>query len=158
MYTNKINGKRYIGQTARDVEERHRQHLYQHDTYFDRALDKYGANNFSLEILHDNVYDIEELNQLEEYYINKYDTFESGYNLNRGGDNKTRFSEKDRDKIINLIQNTNLSLFQIGEQTGYSVYTVSDINNGNTCLVQIFNIRYEKNVVQRDITMKIMKK
>lgn len=132
MYTNKINGMKYIGQTTRKLKTRHLQHLSQHDTYFDRALDKYGADNFSLEVLQDNIDDVEELNKLEEYYINKYNTFEEGYNLNRGGDNKTRFSEEDRDKIIDLIQNTNLSFFQIGEQTGFSIYTISDINNGNT--------------------------
>lgn len=132
MYTNKINGKSYIGQTIRPLKVRHWQHLSQHETYFDRALAKYGKENFTLEVLEDGIYDLDELNKKEEYYISKYDTFHSGYNLNRGGNNKTYFSEEDRNKIISLLQNTNLSLKEIGEKTGYTIYTISEINTGKT--------------------------
>lgn len=132
MYTNKINGKRYIGQTTRPLKKRHQQHLSQHDTYFDKALAKYGEENFVLEVLEDNIFDEIELNKKEEYYISQYDTFNYGYNLNRGGENKTRFSEQDRDIIINYLQNTLLSMKEIGEKTGYSIYTISDINKGLT--------------------------
>lgn len=132
MYTNKINNKKYIGQTIRPLQKRHAQHLSQHDTYFDRVLAKYGEENFILEILEDNIFDEQELNDKEEYYIAKYDTFNSGYNLNRGGNNKTRFSEEDRDAIIQLLQDTTLTMEEIGEKQGYSVYTVGDINNGYT--------------------------
>lgn len=132
MYTNKINGKRYVGQTTRTLEKRHCQHLFQHESYFDRALQKYGEDNFTLEILADNIVDIDELNRLEEYYIEKYDTFNNGYNLNRGGNNQTRFSKEDRDRIIDLLIHSNLSFQEISEQTGYGFYTISSINRGET--------------------------
>lgn len=130
LYTNKINGMQYIGQTTRDIKTRHWQHLSQKETYFDRALQKYGKDNFELTILEDNIFDVDELNKKEEYYIEKYDTFNSGYNMTRGGENRTRFSEEDRDKITSLIISTNFPFTEIGKQTGYSVYTVSDINQG----------------------------
>ena len=132
MYTNKINGKRYVGQTICHLQKRHQQHLCQHETYFDRALAKYGEENFSLEVLQDDISEVEELNRLEEFYIQKYDTFNNGYNMDRGGNNRTRFSKKDRDTILDLLKNSNLSMMQIGEKTGYSVYTISDINTGET--------------------------
>ena len=132
MYTNKINGKRYVGQTTRTLEKRHYQHLFQHESYFDRALQKYGKDNFTLEILADDITNIDELNRLEEYYIEKYDTFNNGYNLNRGGENRTRFSKEDRDKIIDLLINTKLSFSEIGEQTGYGFFTISNINSRET--------------------------
>ena len=132
MYTNKINGKQYIGQTTRSLKKRHWQHMSQDECYFDRALKKYGANNFELTILEDNIFDEQILNELEIYYIDKFDTFNNGYNMNRGGDNKTRFNKDDRDNIADLIQNTNMSFKEIGERTGYSIWTISDINNGKT--------------------------
>ena len=58
MYTNKINGKRYIGQ-AKDFNNRHRRHINSsHDsnrkrdynTPFHRAIRKYGIENFEIKI------------------------------------------------------------------------------------------------------------
>lgn len=132
MYTNKINGKQYIGQTTRTLKKRHWQHMSQNKCYFDRAIKKYGADNFELTILEDNVFDERILNERETYYIDKFDTFNNGYNMNRGGDNKTSFNKNDRDNIADLIQNTNMSFKEIGECTGYSIWTISDINNGKT--------------------------
>lgn len=140
IYTNKINGKQYIGQTSCSLKKRHIQHLHQNETYFDKALKKYGFENFNLDILEDNIFDAEELNQKEIYYIDKFDTFNNGYNMTRGGNNGTRFNEKDRDIIINLIKNTSLSFKEIGEKTGYTIYTISSINQGNTLPVE--NITY----------------
>ena len=149
MYTNKINNKKYIGQTTRSLKIRHQQHLSQCDTYFDKALHKYGENNFSLEILEDNIDDIKVLNQKEEYYIQLYNTFEDGYNLNRGGDNRTRFSVKDRDYIIYLLKNTTLTSVEIAEKVGYSVYTINDINTGNTFPVSTENYPIRKHGCRR---------
>lgn len=132
MYTNKINGKKYIGQTIGSLKKRHSQHICQNETYFDRALNKYGAENFELEIIEDNIFDENELNDKEIYYINKFDTFNNGYNMTRGGNNGTKFNEEDRDKIINLIKNTSMSFKEIGEKTGYTIYTISSINQGET--------------------------
>lgn len=90
--TNKINNKKYIG-LSEDIYNRwshHRHHLNNgtHDNeYLQRAWDKYGADNFEFEII--TVCKPEELNELEKYYIDKFDTFNNrnnGYNLQSGGD------------------------------------------------------------------------
>lgn len=132
MYTNNINGKKYVGQTTRPLKIRHWQHLSQDIGYIDRALKKYGVKNFTLTILEDNIDDINELNKKEVYYIDKYNTFNDGYNLNRGGDNQTSFSYELRDAIIYQLKYTNKTSRQIAQELGCSVYTIHEVNVGYT--------------------------
>lgn len=87
--TNKVNGKSYIGQTRYTVEFRWRQHQHKKDnTYFHNAIHKYGIENFTVETLEE--CNIEDLDSKEIYYIAKYDTFNSGYNLTIGGEGKRK--------------------------------------------------------------------
>lgn len=82
--TNKINGKIYIGQ-SKNVERRWREHLRSKDnTPIHCALRKYGPENFNFEILAE--CDKDELNRLEQFYIQEYDCMSPrGYNLTPGG-------------------------------------------------------------------------
>ena len=108
--TNKINGKKYVGQTVFSLEKRRRQHindaLSNKDTYhFHNALRKYGPDNFEWTILH-KCSIIEELNMLEMYYIRLYNTFEKGYNLTLGGDGVVGFehSEELKKKMSDALK------------------------------------------------------
>ena len=47
VFKNKVNGKMYVGQTQRTFAIRTKQHLSRQDTYFDKALAKYGLDNFT---------------------------------------------------------------------------------------------------------------
>ena len=88
MIKNKIDGKMYIGQAV-NIEKRWRQHCGGcYDTYIDRAIQKYGKDNFELIILRECKNDSILLNELEQYYIKKYNTYEDKYhyNLTPGGD------------------------------------------------------------------------
>ena len=112
-YTNKINGKVYIGKTANL-----RRRLWEHenttktkDTAFGRALKKYGYNNFELDILIKikRIKDKQKLNtildNLERYYIKKYNSYHFGYNLTRGGDGSigiTQSAETRRKKSVSM--------------------------------------------------------
>lgn len=88
--TNKVNGKVYIGQTRRSLEERVAGHIKRaesgYKTHFYNAIRKYGVDAFDWEIIctADNK---ETLNELETYYITKYDSINSGYNMVDGGNN-----------------------------------------------------------------------
>lgn len=87
--TNKINGKKYIGQTKFDDDRRIKEHFHIADTtdrnlYLYNSIRKYGKENFDIEILKDNLPE-EELDKWEIYYIGLYDTFEHGYNNTIGG-------------------------------------------------------------------------
>ena len=90
IVTNKINKKSYIGKTVYSLAHRRSQHtsnIKDNTTiYFQRAILKYGKNNFKWNILWEGICSKEWLSELEKYYIYFYDTFNSGYNMTRGGD------------------------------------------------------------------------
>ena len=92
-YENLINHMVYIGQ-AIDLEKRHKKHLtniydeqHQEDIY--KAFREFGINNFSYEILEQfEDFDLEKINNLECYYINKFNSLKpNGYNMVPGGTN-----------------------------------------------------------------------
>lgn len=93
MYTNNINNKKYIGQTKRDILVRAGSggSGYEECTLFYNAIKKYGWNAFSCTILEDNIENIVDANDREEYYISLYNTTDTkfGYNLQSGGNNRT---------------------------------------------------------------------
>ena len=92
--TNIVNGKIYVGQTVRTLEERKQQHIRVaksgHKNHLYNAMRKYGIENFKFEKICD-VDNIEDLNILERYYIAKYNCIKGGYNMVDGGDNNIMF-------------------------------------------------------------------
>lgn len=96
-YTNLINGKKYVGQTI-NPDQRYNQHKSSafnendkdYDTPLHRAFRKYGYDNFDYNVLLI-AEDINILNELEVYYIEKYDCkIPNGYNILDGGLNSER--------------------------------------------------------------------
>lgn len=88
MYTNRLDGKRYIGKST-DIEARRQKHLRNakdgRESYFYNALRKYGLKQFDFEVLEE--CSEEELNEREKHYIDLYNTlYPNGYNLTPGGD------------------------------------------------------------------------
>lgn len=82
--TNLLNGKVYIGQSIRDIQQRFIRHINDSlnnklDTHFARAIRKYGEDNFIIELI-DTADSQDELNQKEQYWIRYYDSVRSGYN------------------------------------------------------------------------------
>lgn len=86
MYVNKVNGRKYIGQSV-NFNRRHREHLNKDGLLIEKAIKKYGISNFEIIILEEDLNSVEEMNNLERYYIEKYETLVSqgGYNIQRGG-------------------------------------------------------------------------
>lgn len=104
------SGKAYIGQTRYEDKRKsnHRRKTQNKDTYFGRALKKYGYDNFKYEVLFeiyslDKKRTIEMLNYMEIYYIEKYDTYNCGYNSTTGGF-VTTISEETKLKISNSLK------------------------------------------------------
>jgi group I intron endonuclease len=86
--TNIINNKCYIGQTIQAFNIRKMNHKAQSkrsNGYFQRAINKYGWDNFIWEVVCE-CESRDNLNEMEKYYINFYDSFNNGYNLTTGGD------------------------------------------------------------------------
>lgn len=97
--TNNINGKIYIGQTIRELEVRIKEHKRHKDTIMGKVFDKYGIDNFTIEII-DIADNIEELNDKEIYWISYYDSTnkDKGYNLCNGGDNTSGYKHTEKSK------------------------------------------------------------
>ena len=94
-FTNLINGKSYVGQSV-NLENRKRSHLSSSkspkasdcNVNFHKALREFGEENFSYEILEEipsEEYSSFLLDELEIYYIKKYNTLKEGYNMTPGG-------------------------------------------------------------------------
>lgn len=132
--TNKINGKSYIGQSI-DIVQRWRSHRikayntaeYNYPLY--RAIRKYGIENFTFEVIQE--CSKEQLNELEQYYINYFNTFSDGYNQTLGGDSTSfKLASEQVLGIIKDLQETNLSQLKIAEKWGVHENTVQTINVG----------------------------
>ena len=84
-FKNKTNGKIYVGQTINTFRYRTMQHLRSNQTYFDKALNKYGIEGFEYKII-DTAQNPVELNKKEIYWIDKLNSLKpNGYNLCAGG-------------------------------------------------------------------------
>lgn len=115
--TNKVNGKVYIGQSIRSIEQRFQRHINDAvnnilDTHFARAIRKYGKENFYIELVEtcDNQ---TELNLREQYWIRKYDSINNGYNETDatskcGGNKYMSKTESEMKEISEKISKTKL--------------------------------------------------
>lgn len=106
---NIINNKCYIGQTnnLKGRWIKHRNFLRKnkhHNKHLQAAWNKYGEKNFLFETLEK--CPINELDEKEIYYIDKYKTYINGYNLDKGGKGVRGYkhTEEELKKMI-AIQN-----------------------------------------------------
>ena len=81
--TNNVNGKFYIGQTKKSVEERFKKHYYNakygSNTYLYKSMRKYGFENFSISVIEQT----ENLNEREVFWISELNP---EYNMTSGGE------------------------------------------------------------------------
>ena len=106
---NLINNKYYIGK-SKDILHRFSQHKYylNNNNHINKHLqnswNKYGIESFEFSILEE----CEEalLNEREKYWIEYFNSFENGYNLDKGGEGVLGFKHT-KDQIIKMrkIQN-----------------------------------------------------
>lgn len=89
--TCKLNEKSYVGKTARSLEVRITEHLYNSRTrrnksYIDNAIGKYNWKNFTVEVL-EICQTLEQLNEREKFWIRELNCKKpNGYNLTDGGE------------------------------------------------------------------------
>ena len=113
--------KCYIGQTINLVERK--RSLYNPNKYYsghklDNAIKKYGIENFQYEIIIQIVESSKEklrekLDELEKFYIEKYDSYNNGYNMTLGGsgskgcfqteESKRKISEKTKGRKGSML-------------------------------------------------------
>lgn len=162
--TNIQNNKCYIGQTIRPIQDRFHRHINDAmnnilDTHFARAIRKYGKNNFKIEEI-DSANSQEELNKKEQYWIQHYNSVETGYNetdaISKCGGNtyksktpeemenikrkirKTKLNEKNpmarKIRRINILTNEEKTF-----NTIISCAQACGIKNGKTSITQRLN-------------------
>lgn len=133
---NNINHKVYIGQST-NIELRWRHHRSPDPTIRSiyplyRAIDKYGIENFSFDIIEE--CKKEELDEKEIYWINFYNSFNEGYNQTSGGQ-----GAKDSGRVLNLeqvqeirkeLQSFNKTEKEIAKEYGVSENLIVGINTG----------------------------
>ena len=117
VITNIINGKKYIGQTFKNISERFKSFPYSHNVAIQKDVRTFGFESFEVEIIP--CY-LDSLNWMESYLIKTFDTTnpEKGYNSKEGGGNSIpeygsieRLSDEDLEsyyKFYNVLFDTRI--------------------------------------------------
>ncbi|QIW89883.1 homing endonuclease [Bacillus phage Izhevsk] len=172
--TNLTNNKIYIGKT-KNLSYRKYTHKCQaltrdSNTYFHKAIRKYGWENFKWEVIDETETD-EELNEKESYWIEKYNSNIQtvGYNMSNGGEGnaligelnpmygkshsdetKRKMSEKMKGKTHSSEAKKKIGEAKQGENHPLSVLTEDDVREikkmlNNGCkqkeIMEKFNIK-----------------
>lgn len=140
---NKFNNKVYIGQT---VNPNQRWSQYKsavkkipNSQLITKAMDKYGFDNFWMEILEHNV---ENYDEREQYWIHYYNSIvPNGYNLADGGKGSGNgiyspsAAIKDEETLLKLIDEIiigEISLKQLAKKYQISYNIINEINQGHS--------------------------
>ena len=98
------------------------------------AFQKYGLENFDYDIIeHSNYFTRDELNQKEIYYIEKYNSYQNGYNMNKGGNYTSglkKLTDEQAHEIQNILITTRMTFEEISKKYCIQISTISYINNG----------------------------
>ena len=97
---NLINGKEYIGQTTNSISYRFSSHCKENrNRHISNSIKTYGKDNFSIEEIC-SAQSKEDLNFLESFFVNHYNTmYPNGYNHRAGGNQNGICSEELKRKI-----------------------------------------------------------
>lgn len=151
-----INHKGYVGQTRRTIHLRWKQHCQKSaekwsTTYaFDRAIKKYGKDNFTVQQIDFIIADTKEeltlkLNKSEKAYIKKYHTHitENGYNLTWGGeDREYKMLPVDVYDYFGNLLGTYESGVMASDITGASTTEIWKVCNGIQVFAKGYIFRY----------------
>ena len=142
-YTNKKNGKIYIGRST-NIIRRKWEHYHNPSPYsfFDQTLIQIGEDCFDFEIIEE--CSAEELRDKEKYWIKFYnccvlDNKQGGYNLTHGGEEYrseenpwAKLSMVQVNEIIEKLINTKISIQNLAKEYNVHYNTISDINRCKT--------------------------
>lgn len=160
---NLINNKIYIGSTI-DLRRRsinHRSCLKNgnsHSLYLQRAINKYGIDNFRIEVIK-LIDDISLVREFEEFYINFFDSVNNGYNAHSRVVANDYLAESSKVSILCYDLEGNFiiefkSIVEACNVTGYSNVGVYDVCMGYVGKCNDYIFRYKKN---KNFPLKIKK-
>jgi group I intron endonuclease len=85
LITNINNGKSYVGYTKKQPVIRFKEHCRGNDRFkLPRAIKKHGQESFVVETIYQSK-DLFHIRNMENFFIEEYDTITSGYNIAKGG-------------------------------------------------------------------------
>ena len=96
LISNDVNSKVYVGQTIQSLNKRFTGHCCYSKSdksanmYIKRAIHKYGKDKFHITLIEECPINL--LNDREKYWISFYDSYNSGYNLTKGGQDSNYFN------------------------------------------------------------------
>ena len=134
--TNKTNGKNYIGQTRKTVEQRWTEHISaansnpssrDYNFLLHKAIRKYGANNFFVETIEE-IENANDLSNREQYWINFYNSCileenACGYNMTYGGEGSSYINKQE----IFEFWESGLGSLEISKLTGHASTSIKNI-------------------------------
>lgn len=111
---NTTSNKYYIGQ-AKDIHQRWIQHRSRlkcgthENCHLQASYDKYGEDSFEYSVLEECSKDL--LNDREQYYIEQYDSYGNGYNLDKGGAGCPGYKHTEEEILkMRMVQNPKVVL------------------------------------------------
>lgn len=177
LIINKINGHMYVGGSV-NIEKRFNEHKHFKDlkhSAIDKAIKKYGADNFTYQIITELPADWKIIEEHEKYWIKFYNTFKDRkhYNLTIGGDSlgagenhpmynkkhsdetRKKISESNKGKTFSDEHKKNLSESHKGKYVGdnnplwkdYARVTKLGFNRGK----QQYGIKYNSKYLKKSI-------
>ena len=169
-YTNKQNGKKYVGQTN-NIKRRYKQHkddsfANYSDARYNQAIHcairKHGLDNFDFEILEvlENKTS-EEVNERETYWIREKNSLApNGYNLKATGEanrgrNSSSLSDADKNEIRRRLREKE-PIRKIAEDYLLSYSYVSQINTGERLFSDSESYPLQSNRTEVDLYLKII--
>lgn len=134
LITNKINGKQYVGQTARDMWTRFEEHCKKDNpSVIGKAIQKYGYLNFTLEEIER--VPLDQIDEREKYWIKHYNTYHLGYNQTHGGDahnESLRLLVVEKDLVIESVEDFGrLAQEQVGWSSRSIVRKIREVLNSD---------------------------
>lgn len=81
MWTNLVNGKKYVGQTQCFGRRMDRYRCGYRDTNIEKAIHKYGVENFNIVVLERDL-PLDMLDEREQYWIDYYQSYDEKYGYN----------------------------------------------------------------------------
>ena len=114
LIKNLVNDKKYVGKSSNIMTRwvHHKTDLRyncHHNRHLQFAWNKYGEENFEFSVIEE--CSIDDLNSKESYWINFYDSYNNGYNMDKGGDGTYGYKHtKEEIDKMRRIQNPNIVL------------------------------------------------
>ena len=117
-----------MGQTTQHLSTRWKQHIQESKEFSERplyrALRKYGVGMFNVRILEEDI-PVEKLSERECWWIEQFDSYNSGYNATTGGERGSTIREDVREKISSSM----LGIAKSDEQVAKMRSTLKSINH-----------------------------